>query len=82
MKSTLEQLSANERKALALWYDSDAYKAFKKICRLEIQGLGKDALGSPSHDQTRFYGGQAAMAAKLPKIVKSLYDESVKNQKS
>ena len=81
MKSTVEQLSPAERKALALWYDTESYKAHKKLCKLEIEGLGKDALGSQSHDETRFYSGQASMAAKLPKIVKNIYEDSVKDKK-
>lgn len=78
MKSTLEQLSASKKQALALFYDTEAYKALKELCELEIDGLGKDALGSPSHEQTKWFGGQASMAAKIPKIIKELYIESNK----
>ena len=76
MKSTIEQLSAAELKALVLWYNTASFNAYKRLCQLEIDGLGKDALGSPNHDQTRFYSGQASMAAKLPKMIKGLYEEN------
>ncbi len=82
MKSTIEQLSASERKALAHFYNTAAYKALKHLCELGIIGLGKDALGSQSHDDTRWYGGQANMAAKIPKAVRSIYEESEKNEKA
>lgn len=75
MKSTVEQLSDNEREALAHLYELPGYKAFLKLCRLEIEGLGKDALGSQSHEDTRFYSGQSVMANKLPKIIRELYKE-------
>lgn len=78
--STLEQLSPAYRKALATLYETDAYKAIKQLCELEINGLGKDALGSQSHDMTRFYAGQAYMAAKLPRSIKQLHKEAQENE--
>lgn len=79
MKSTVEQLSTKEAEALARFYDTDAFNALSKLCKLEIAGLGKDALASPNHEQTKFYSGQAAMAAKLIKIIRALYKEREKN---
>jgi hypothetical protein len=78
MKSTLEDLSASEKNALALFYDSAAYKALRHLCQAEIEGLGKDALLSQSHEHTRWLGGQADMAAKILKIIRELYKESQK----
>ncbi len=80
MKSTVEQLTPDERKALVLFYDTKAYEAFKRLCELEIEGLGKDALGSTEHSQTRWFGGQANMAAKLPKLIRELHKESEANK--
>lgn len=73
MKSTVDLLTDKQREALALFYGTDAFDAIKQLCKLEIEGLGKDALASPDHEQTRFYAGQAAMAAKLPKVIRMLY---------
>lgn len=81
MKSTLDQLSPAEIKALVLWYDTESYHALKRLCQLEIDGLGKDALGSQKHEDTRYYSGQASMAAKLPKSIKKLYDLNQENKK-
>ena len=80
MKSTVEQLTSAERKALVLFYDTPAYNALKHLCQLEIDGLGKDALASQDHNQTRWLGGEANMAAKIPKIVRQLYKESEDNK--
>lgn len=82
MKSTVEQLSNKEVEALVRFYDTDAFNALSKLCKLEIEGLGKDALASPNHEQTKFYSGQAAMAAKLIKIVRGLYKEHEKNKEA
>lgn len=78
MKSTIDQLTPKDRIALAHWYGTESYNALKKLLRLEIEGLGKDALGSPNHEQTKYFAGEAAMAAKIPKIVKQLSIETDK----
>ena len=82
MKSSLDRLTPKQKEDLALFYDSDAYNALQALCRYEIEGLGKDALDSPDHDQTRFYSGQANMAAKIPKIIRELYKSLDDNKKS
>lgn len=80
MKSTLEKLSYKEQELLALFYDTETYKALKHLCQLEIDGLGKDALASIGHEWTRYYSGQAEMAAKIPKIIRELYRDKDKNK--
>lgn len=79
MKSTIEQLTGAQRKALALFYETPTYEALKALCQLEIDGLAKDALDSPSQEQTRYYAGQAQMASKLVKLIRQLYKESLKS---
>ncbi|CAB4176478.1 hypothetical protein UFOVP1522_49 [uncultured Caudovirales phage] len=80
MKSTLDRLAPKQKTALVNFYGTDAYEALKQLCKYEVEGLGKDALGSTSHEQTKLYSGQAMMAVKLPKIIKQLYEESKKNE--
>lgn len=80
MKSTVDLLTKKEKEALALWYETPSFMALKKLCELEIEGLGKDALGSPSHEATKYYAGQADMAAKLIKVVGGIYKENVKHK--
>lgn len=81
MKSSLEKLSPGERNALVHWYDTESYKAFKRLCQFEIEGLGKDALGAQSFEQVKLISGQASMAAKLPKIIRAMFQESEDNKK-
>lgn len=77
MKSTIEQLTPKDRVALAHWYGTESFNALKKLLQFEIDGLGKDALASLDHEQTRFLSGQASMAVKIPKIVKQLSEQKV-----
>jgi len=80
MKSTVELLTDKQRGALARLYGTDAHDALKALCKLEITGLGKDALDSPDHNMTRWYAGQAAMAAKIPRVIKMLNKEFEDNK--
>lgn len=81
MKTTVELLTSNERAALALFFGTDAYAAFKHLCQLEINGIAKDALGAGNMEAVNFCRGQAAMAKKLPLIVRDIYQETEKKGK-
>lgn len=70
MKSTLEYLTLKEREALASLYDTDGYKALKKLCEVEIVALGKDALTAVSMEQKEILHGRAMMAQHIPRIIK------------
>lgn len=80
MRSSVEQLSIGEQRALAQLYGTDGYKALVHLCKLEVEGLGKDALASTEHEQTRWLGGQANMAVKIPKIIRELSKATDKNK--
>lgn len=80
MKSIVEQLSGKERDALALFYGTDAFAAFKKICQLEINGLGKDALAANTMDQVNFFKGRASMAKELYKLIEATYKDEDKQK--
>lgn len=70
LKSTLEQLTPKEREALASIYDNEkGFKAFKKLCELEIIELGKDALQATNMEQKEIFHGKAMMAQRLPKLI-------------
>lgn len=81
MKTTVELLSSNERAALALLFGTDAYNALRHLCQLEIDGLAKDALGAQNMEALNYSRGQAAMAKKLPLIIKQIYGETEKSEK-
>mgnify|MGYP001562310984 CR=1 FL=1 len=73
MKSTLDQLSAKEREALARLYEMDGYTALKRLCELEILGLGKDALQAPDIGVVNLLQGKAIMAKNIPTIIHNEY---------
>jgi len=81
VKSSIDRLLAGEKESLALLYDTNGYKVLQKLCKLEIDGLGKDALGAPDMEQVKFCSGQAYMAKKIPNLIRELYKEVNKPQK-
>lgn len=78
MKSTVELLNSKERAALALFFGTDAFTAFRRVAQLEIDGLAKDALGATTMDQVNFLKGRAAMAKELPLLIELIYKQSEK----
>lgn len=78
MRSTIDQLSPAEKKALALWYDTASYKALLHLAELEVQGLAADALIAPNMEQVRYLHGRSSWAADIFKLVKELYKQSNK----
>ena len=78
MKSTVDQLTTKERDTLAHFYDTEAYLVLKKLASLEIVSLGKDALTSLDHEQTRFLAGQATMAKNFIELIQLCYKASNK----
>ena len=76
MKSTVSALSQNEREALALFYDTEAYKALIKFCELEVNALGVDALQALNIEQVRVLQGRAAFASDLVKFFKEIYKQN------
>lgn len=78
MKSTVEALSGKERDALALFYGTDAFQAFRRLCQIEIEGLGKDALAATTMDAVNFLKGRASFAKELPKLLEEIYKENKK----
>jgi len=71
----MDQLSPIEKEALALFYETDAYKALDKFCKLDVVGLGRDALVAPSMEQVMYLKGKAYMAEHIPKLIRQLYKE-------
>lgn len=65
MKSTLEQLSAKEREALAHLVDTDGFKAFVKLIEAERMEIAKDHVDEIDILQVRYLSGQASSLKKL-----------------
>lgn len=82
MKSTVEQLSPADRKALALWYDSNSYNAFRRLIDIERIELAKDAIDQIDIKQVRYISGQAASLKRLVGTLRQIYKESNEDKKS
>lgn len=76
MKSTIEQLTLNEKKALAHWYNTDSYKALEHLARLEVQGLGADALVAPTLEQVKYLQGRSSWLVDLFKLIRMIHKEN------
>lgn len=86
MKSTIEQLSYAERQALVLFYDTEAYKALKKLVEIERTALAQDSVfldGTIEEIalQSRFLAGGSLKLKGLIKSLGEIYKESEKNNK-
>lgn len=75
MKSTLDRLSAKEKEALALLYNTEGYEVLRKLCTLEVEEFAKDALIAPNMEVLNYYRGQADFAKNLPKAIRKVYKE-------
>lgn len=65
MKSTLEELSAADRKALAHFYETPAYAALRKLIDLERLELAKSHVDQVDILQVRYLSGQTSSLKKL-----------------
>lgn len=65
MKSTLEQLTAAERKALAHLYETDGYMALRKLIDIERLELAKSHVDQIDILQIRYLSGQTSSLKKL-----------------
>lgn len=79
MKSTVEQLSPKDRKALALFYQTDAYNALVHFAELEITTLGVDALSQTEITQVHYLRGRAAWAKELCILIRKISKETEKS---
>lgn len=85
MKSTVEQLTTQERTALALWYDSQTYKALRKLLELERANTATKLLLLNPNTEHHFiskHQGRAEMCKDLHQLLKSNYQEYVRTEES
>lgn len=78
MKSTLEQLSAKERELLAHFYDTDTYKALRKLVEVERLEIAKDHIDQTDILQVRYLSGQASSLKKLCLTLRDNHKQSDK----
>lgn len=65
MKSTIVQLSANERETLALLYDKVDFTVLSKLIAIERIELAKDAIEQRDISEVRYLAGQSDGLKKL-----------------
>lgn len=69
MKSTIEQLSNDDRELLALLYDKPDWKVLRKLIDIERLELAKDAIDQKDIMDVRYYSGQAEGLKRLVETV-------------
>lgn len=80
MKSTVELLSVKERTALALWYDTESYKALKHLLQEERLNICTKLL-DVAPDDTAVIGrhqGRADGLKQLHLVLKQNYEKYIK----
>lgn len=78
MKSTVSLLTPKEREALALFYDTAAYKALHKLIDTERLELAKDHVDQSDILQIRYLSGGASSLKKLILTLEDIYKQSQK----
>lgn len=78
---TIDQLSVKEKALLVDLYETDAYKALKKLMEAERFELAKSCLLIPA-DQLRYVQGQAAALKQLHLHLKELYDLHLQSERT
>lgn len=79
MKSSLESLTPKEKKALALIYGTDGYKALERVHELEKHGLGQDALVAPTMEAVNYLKGRAFQSKFLLSLIKDCFKQTEKS---
>jgi hypothetical protein len=85
MKSTVEQLTTSERTALALFYDTPAFRALRRLLELErLNTATKLLLLNPSVDGHYIskHQGRAEMCKDLNTLIKENYKINVRTEES
>lgn len=85
MKSTVEQLTTQERTALALFYDTPAYRALKRLLELGRLNTATKLLElDPTihHTIMAQHQGRAMFAKELNQEIKHNYKEYVRTEES
>lgn len=79
-KSTLDFLTSAERTALALWYDTESYKAFKKLLQLERENTATKLVDINPTDVVSIarHQGRADNCKQLYIALKKNYEKNVK----
>lgn len=84
-KSTVDELTTQERTALALWYDTPSFKAFKKLLDLERVNISTKLLLLDPYTEAVFvarHQGRADFAKSINLVLKENYQTYVRTEES
>lgn len=73
MKSVFDDLTIQERKALAHLYETDGYKALKKAMEVLRVNAATHALDAPTFEEVKHLQGQAHGLKQLHQNLKELH---------
>jgi hypothetical protein len=76
MKSTVQKLSPKEREALALFHDSEADKALRKLVDTERLELAKDHVDQSDILMIRYLSGGANSLKRLIVTLDEIYKQN------
>lgn len=75
MKSTISQLTPNDREALVHLYDTVDFKVLTKLINMERIELAKDAIEQRDMAEVRYLAGQADGLKKLLGTIRNNFKE-------
>jgi hypothetical protein len=85
MKSTVEQLTTQERQALALFYDTPAFRALKRLLELERLNTATKLLLLDPNTDSHFiskHQGRAEAFKDLNLLIKDNYKQHIRTEES
>jgi len=85
VKSTVEELTTQERTALALWYDTPSFKAFKRLLDLERTNISTKLLLLDPFTEAVFiarHQGRADFAKSINLVIKENYQTYTRTEET
>lgn len=79
MKSPIKQLSAKEREALALFYDTETYRTLLKLIEFEKTQYAEQHVGQMDIGQIRYLTGMVGSLNKLINTLAENYKDAKKS---
>lgn len=78
MRSIANRLTPKDKKALALFYQTDAQRALSKLMKMMVGNAAKHCLSAPDFMVVKHLQGQEFSLRELDKLLKEVYDADVK----
>lgn len=79
MSTIVSRLAPKDKRALALFYETDGYIGLKKLVNLVKKNAADQALKSPNHETTKWLQGQAYTCDRLIDELEKVYKSEQKS---